>query len=102
MTGDVNPYDIGSGEEALRAAIRRFRHHPDEAPLRVRLANALTDRCCTDDIAQLAFLLGLDYDLLPGDNKRAKARALVLHFERRDALDAVISALSQARPDIEL
>lgn len=97
-----------SGEEALRAAIRRagavfrLRRHPDEAPLRIRLFTALTDRCSTEDLRSLCFLLGIDYDILNGSGKRMKARELVLYFERREALDDLVDALYQTRPDIEV
>ncbi|MBN1247136.1 MAG: hypothetical protein JXC32_05720 [Anaerolineae bacterium] len=91
-----------SGEEALRAAVRRFRQSPEGVPLRIRLATALIDRCSAEDLRALCFRLGIDYDNLNGTGKAAKARELVLYYERRDALEALVDALCQTRPDIAL
>jgi len=89
------------GEAALRHAIRNFRPDPRETSQRMRLWAALRDRTSAEDIRNLCFLLNLDYDTLPGDGRSAKAREIVAHFDRREDLDTLATALHQLRPDLE-
>ena len=65
------------------------------------LWHALRDRTNAEDLRNLCFLLGLDYDILPGDSRTGKAREIVAYFDRREDLDALATALRQLRPDIE-
>lgn len=51
----------------------------------------LFDRLCTaydvEEFKNLCFLLGVDFDELPGDRKSARVRELILMFERKDQID---------------
>lgn len=91
----------GPGEAALRQAIRNFRPDPDETPQRMGLWHVLRDRTNAEDLRNLCFLLGLDYETLPGDSRSGKAREIVAYYHRREDLDALAAALHQLRPDIE-
>ena len=91
----------GPGEQALREAIRGFRPGSSETQQRMALWHALRDRTNAEDLRNLCFLLGLDYDILPGDSRTGKAREIVAYFDRREDLDALATALRQLRPDIE-
>ena len=91
----------GPGEAALRAAIRQFRPDPGESPQKMALWHVLRDRTNAEDLRNLCFLLGLDYETLPGDSRSGKAREIVAHFDRREDLEALAAALHQLRPDIE-
>lgn len=98
---DVTP-TTGPGEEALRAAIRSFRPGPGATSQRMALWRALVDRTNAEDLRNLCFLLGLDYDAIPGSGRSGKAREIVSYFQRREDLDALTDALNRLRPDIEL
>ena len=50
------------------------------------------------ELQTLCFDLGVNYDLLNGDNLDAKARELILHMQRQGYVDQLIEALKQARP----
>ncbi len=89
-----------SGEERLRKAVRRIRIFPRPSR-RVRILEIIEHRCSLEDLRNLTFYLGLDYDAVPGDRKMAKARALITHYERRDDLDFLASQLLRIRPDLE-
>ncbi len=92
----------GPGETALHAAIRRFREDPDEPPLRNRLYALMQTRCTLEDLQSLCFMLGTDWEQLPGDSRPAKARQLITHYENRDELDRLAYTLQKQRPDLEL
>jgi hypothetical protein len=89
-----------SGEDRLRHALRRVRVFP-RSPRRIRILEIIRDSCSLEDLRNLCFYLGIDYDVLPGDRKMAKARSLIHHYERRDALDDLVSQLHRIRPDLE-
>jgi len=91
----------GPGEQALRKAIVTFRPAPDQTPQRIALWHLLRDRTNAEELRNLCFILGLDYDALPGTGRIGKAREIVTHFDRREELDALAAALHQLRPDIE-
>jgi len=91
----------GPGEQALRDAVRTFRPDPGDPPQKMALWHALRDRTNAEDLRNLCFMLGFDYDMLPGDSRTGKARELVTHFDRREDLETLAAALHQLRPDIE-
>lgn len=91
---------IGEGEAALRAAIRRFRQDSSETPLRIRLWTLLCDRMSLDEVRDVCFLLGTDYDALNGETKGGKVRELVAYYDRREDLDALVAAVTAYRPDL--
>lgn len=90
-----------SGEDRLRHALRRVRVFPVPSSRRVLILEIIEHRCSLEDLRNLTFYLGLEYDAVPGDRKMAKARALITHYERRDDLDFLVSQLLRIRPDLE-
>ena len=96
---DVTPH--GPGEAALRTAVRNFRSDPSETSQRMALWHILRDRTNAEDLRNLCFVLGFDYDMLPGDSRTGKAREIVARYDRREDLDTLAAALHQLRPDIE-
>lgn len=52
------------------------------------------------ELMQLCFDLGVMWDLLPGDALDAKARELVLKFERENRIYALIGHCEKARPNV--
>ena len=59
------------------------------------LHNALDRRLALDDLRDLCLRLGVDYDSLPGEGKRARARELVLAMERQSRTAEVSEAISR-------
>ena len=55
-----------------------------------------------NEIRDICFQLGVDYEDLPGQGKGAKARDLVQFMERRDRLDELVRKVRQVRPHIEI
>lgn len=90
------------GETALRAAIRRFREDSGDSPLRIRLYDAMRDRCSLEDLQATCFMLGIDWEQIDGDTRPAKARHLISHYEHRDELERLAYTLKRQRPDLEL
>ena len=53
------------------------------------------------ELRDLCFELHVDYEELSGQNKRDKARELLVYYERRQRLDELITAGSQMRPHLD-
>ena len=92
--------DTATGEDRLRHAVRRFQIFPRPSR-RILLLETIRDSLSAEDLHNLCFYLGLDYDALPGDRMTAKARSLIYHYERRDNLDLLVTQLLRIRPDLE-
>jgi len=65
-----------------------------------KLAELLNDYFSMDDLEDLAFQLGLDWDNLRGETKKSKARTLTLHCETTDRLDNLKRIMRLARPNL--
>ena len=68
---------------------------PAAGSLRAVLAEAFTD----DDLRDLCFDMSIDYESLPGDNKSAKARELVLYCQKRGRLEELAGHVRRLRPN---
>lgn len=66
----------------------------------VRLHELLVRRLSEDELRELCFRLGVDYENLPGDSKKGKARELVAHFERRESITELVEGCSKLYPRI--
>jgi hypothetical protein len=55
-----------------------------------------------DDLQDIAFRNGIDWDSLAGDNKQAKARELVTWFVSHNKLGDLKSSMSDLRPDMHI
>lgn len=68
-------------------------------PLEKKLYEALSGYAFNlDDLEDLAFDLGVDWDSLRGETKGARARALVEYFVRADRLDDLLKVAKAKRP----
>ena len=71
-----------------------------DSQLLLDLHNALDSTFNLEELRTLCFKLQIDYDNLRGGVKQAKARELVLHFERRNRLAVLLEAIRQERGHI--
>lgn len=103
--GGNNPGQIGVGDNVNQSqggASPPARATPPAggppADLRDRLRAALTDAFSDDDLRDLCFDMHIDYEALPGGNKAAKARELVLYCQKRGQLDELAGHVRRLRP----
>jgi len=58
-------------------------------------------RCFDEnELRDLCFDLGVDYESLPGEGKRAKVRELIVYLERRGRLPELVKMGRELRPDV--
>ena len=73
---------------------------PTHLCIRRNTYEVLTRRFSDDDLQDLCYGLGLDWDDLAGDTHRAKARAIIQHFERRKQMQTLRQEIRRRRPDV--
>jgi len=66
------------------------------------LRRLLTERLDVEELRNICFDLGVNFDLLRGDNMAAWTRELIRYLQRRNRLPELITWLREYRPDIEL
>ncbi len=91
------------GEQHLADTLRR--HRRPTTPTIIDPASLLNTLCRhfdQEELETLCFCLGLTYDALRGDGRRAKTRELIAYYQRRDDLDTLIDAIRTQRPDVQL
>ena len=71
-----------------------------ERNYRADLREILVERFSESELRDLCFDLGIDYETLGGDNKRDKARELLLFGERHDRTLELFMAVNNARPGL--
>lgn len=60
------------------------------------------DSCLnTNELREFCFLVGLDFENLPGDNKRSKCVELMLFYERSDCIANLVEDLIDYRADFD-
>lgn len=64
------------------------------------LRELLVERFSISELHDLCFGLGVDYDDLPGQEKTAKARELILYLMRRSRLEDLIKEGRRQRPEL--
>jgi hypothetical protein len=70
-----------------------------ESPNKVRLARFLEAYFDKEDLKNLCFDLGVDYENLPGEKKATKARELVAYMDVRGRLVELREAVAARRPE---
>ena len=60
----------------------------------------LSMRFNLEELRDMCFEVGVDYDDLRGEGKSAKARELVLYMQRHRRLEKLIDGIKEARPDV--
>jgi hypothetical protein len=69
---------------------------------RAELHSLIDEHFDREELRTLCFDLAVDYDSLPAEGKRAKARELVALMERHGRLEALQEAVRRARPGLGL
>jgi hypothetical protein len=64
------------------------------------LRTLITEHFDLEELRDLCFNLGIDFDDLRGEGKTAKARELVLYAQRRDRLNDLVIELKRLRPTL--
>lgn len=94
---------------ALEQAVQELRRHlahlvdgyrPPRRGERRYLA-LLDDHLGNEDVRCLAFELGIDYDVLPGESKRGRLLSLVVEMERQGRLYQLEQKACEMRPNVE-
>jgi tetratricopeptide (TPR) repeat protein len=88
----------GAAEFHHISATRAIAPSPEAA----RLHHILITLFDLEELRTLCFQLGVNYDFLAGQELRGKARELLLHLQRQDALSRLTAWLQRERPDIDL
>jgi ATP-dependent Clp protease ATP-binding subunit ClpC len=65
----------------------------------VKLRDFLTDCFDNEELRQICFELGVDYESLSGEGKSGKALDLILHFLRRHRIADLLHKLYEKRPE---
>ncbi len=66
-----------------------------------RLAKLLNDYFSESDLEGLCFEMNVDWENLPGEVKEARARAMILHVERKGELAELQKLVRVARPNLK-
>lgn len=74
---------------------------PDQRQKLQRVRHFLTAHFNEEELRNLAFDLGVDYEDLAGTGKSAKVRELLLHLQKQNRLEEVIQAARAQRPLVE-
>jgi hypothetical protein len=84
-----------------RKAIDERRRRDDSAAAAARLQTlygALDSSFSPDELRDLCFEMGIDYDALPGEGKSARARELVAYCQRHGRLPELVANVVAKRP----
>jgi hypothetical protein len=104
VKGDVNAGGDFVGRDK-HVHLHVERSETDAAPISDearQLYALLSDTWFTlNDLEDLAFSLGIDWDVLAGDEKTGKARALTRYCEARGMLPRLRRAVRMARPNLK-
>lgn len=94
-----HPDDGSAATAAPRAAAPPRQRAGAPATIdRVALRQVLAERFSDEELRDLAFDLGIDYEDLPGATRSGKARELITYTERRGRLDDLVAAVGRLRP----
>jgi hypothetical protein len=66
------------------------------------LRQVLTSRLDRDELANLAFDLGVDIDSFPDHGQAGRVRELIEYLHRRGELERALTLVRERRPDITL
>ena len=67
---------------------------------RIRLRQVLIDYFNDDELRDLCFDLGIDYENLAGAGKAGKARELIAYAQRRGTLEDLARQVKSLRPNV--
>lgn len=100
----VDAQPVEDARDSLLRELEQVRAQAEaDNPLRLELYRALCGPAFTlEDLEELCFILNLDWDLLEGETKDRKARAMIRYFSGRDDLLRLNQAVKEARPNLDL
>ena len=67
----------------------------------VKFRDLLLQTFSAGDLVDLAWVLRIDYDDLPGDTRNAKARELIVYCSHRGQVEALLSEAQKLRPHLD-
>jgi len=95
---------VGDVSSEAKKRLKRNRHVIDIAQqlknARATLRKILVDRFGIEELRNLFFDLGGDYEILPRQKKGAVAREILLYLERRKQVPNLVNHIKQTRPDV--
>lgn len=68
----------------------------------VALRKTLDTSFSINELQELMFDLGIDYEALSGDTKQGKTREIIEYFSRRERLDELVSYIQKLRPTVDV
>ena len=100
QTGDslVIEYERGPAQRASRARIEAEARLSDldrSSFRRKYVFDKMNQKLDLEEVRNLCFFLGIDYDRLGGEGKTGKIRELYLFMERKGRVDELMSALRE-------
>lgn len=66
----------------------------------VQIRDVLVNRFSAEELRDLCFVLGVNFDSLEGNGHAAKARELVIYFNNRHRIPGLMREIEKMRPDI--
>jgi tetratricopeptide (TPR) repeat protein len=90
------PVGITLREDRLAESVLERRRSEAE----LKLYNGLVAYFNDDELRDLCFQLGIDYETLPGDSRTTKARELVAYYERRSRIESLREICRQLRSNV--
>jgi hypothetical protein len=90
---------IGRLQSDGRSSSTPRSHLPNAASVdRIKLYELLDKSFSIDELNELVFYLGVNYEDLPGNSRVAKLRELILYAERHSKFDILIQTVDRLRP----
>lgn len=86
--------DKRDGLDVLLQAIQNILPLPSPLEIHKKLMAHFSE----SDLRHLCFILKVDYENLPGQTRRGKARELILYFEKHERLSELVAACRRERP----
>lgn len=88
--------DKRDGLDTLLQAIHKILPLPSLVEIHKKLMTHFNE----SELRHLCFMLQLDYDDLPANDKRGKVRELILYYERYERLAELVAACCKERPSL--
>lgn len=79
----------------------KLKLNSDELQTRSELQDVLIEFFNEEDLKNLAFDMGIDYESLPADGKQGKARELIVQTQRDGRLWMLLAECEKARPNVD-
>jgi hypothetical protein len=102
VTLDIKAASVNEGlSPALSEAVPQAPQPGTPIPDLTTLRRIMVKRLSEQELEDICFDLGEDYESLVGQGKAGKIRELVLHLQRRERIPDLVRVVTQLRPDIK-